>query len=735
MTTTRVPVSTVPAPPSDVELRGHAERTGLPTVDDELRLLEVVLDAARKERPTVWNALEAQSELVKLRDALVDEKLAEDRASLLEQMDRVARLVDQQTKIADAPLDIASPYFGHMRLIDDDDNRRDILIGKRTWVKDGIRIVDWRNAPISKVFYQKQEGDDFDIVIADKDLGGEVAMRRTVSIRDGRLERVTAREAIYARSPTGWLVHDQGPALAGGLGSAARPDRIAKAVPGDRGRGEFGTQGDGTGVRSDKFLREIASLLDPDQFRLITEPVPLVSGGKSGASSSRAAPILAIQGSAGSGKTTVALHRVAWLNFQDPSRFAPSRALIVLFSPALASYIAKVLPALGVEGVQVRIYEEWAVEMRRRLFPRLPWDVATDTPAVVTRFKLHSGLLAMLEEGMIAFPELGPQALFEELFTNLDWITRGVARHAKGQFSEGQVRQIHRWCSDRHFVRADGGGHHEDDEPNLDPEDDAILLFLHQSIKGPLQGKKGVPIRYTQLVVDEAQDLSPIELRVLLDTVEPSGAVTLAGDVAQRVLELNDFKDWNEVLRALGREDVVVSPLRISYRSTGPIMRLAFDVLGPLAPVDPAEVPRTGVPPELYRFRSRGEMLTFVADALKRLEKREPQASVALLASREWQCDEAWSVLSRAELKRLNRVRDHEFAFAPGVEIALVRDAKGLEFDYVILLDVDAESYSDSEMARHLLHVGVTRAAHQLWLTSVGTPSPLLPSWLGAVTI
>ncbi len=727
MTTSRDPASTSPSPG---ELSNTTDRTGFAIVDEELRLLQVVLDAARKERPTVWNAIEAQSELVKLRDALVDEKLAEDRASLLEQMDRVARLVDQQTKIADAPLDIGSPYFGHMRLIDDDDQRRDILIGKRTWVKDGIRIVDWRNAPISKVFYQKQEGDDFDIVIADRDLGGEVAMRRTVSIRDGRLERVAAREAIYVRGAGDWTVHGQGPALAGGLGSAARPDRIAKALPGQTGRGEFGTLGDGTGVRSDKFLREIASLLDPEQFRLITEPVPRVTGARA-----TPAPILAIQGSAGSGKTTVALHRVAWLNYQDPSRFAPSRALIVLFSPALASYIVKVLPALGVDGVQVRIYEEWASEMRRRLFPRLPWEVATDTPAVVTRFKLHSGLLAMLEEGMIEFPELGPQSLFDELFTNLDWITRGVARHAKGQFSDGQVRQIHRWCSDRHFVRVDGGGHHEDDEPNLDEEDDAILLFLHQSIKGPLQGKKGVPIRYTQLVVDEAQDLSPIELRVLLDTVEPSGAVTLAGDVAQRVLELNDFKNWNEVLRALGREDVAVSPLRISYRSTGPIMRLAFDVLGPLAPVDPAEVPRTGVPPELYRFRSRGEMLTFVADALKRLEKREPQASVALLASREWQCDEAWSVLSRAELKRLNRVRDHEFTFAPGIEIVEVREAKGLEFDYVILLDVDAESYPDSEMARHLLHVGVTRAAHQLWLTSVGTPSPLLPSWLEAVTI
>ncbi len=60
------------------------------------------------------------------------------------------------------------------------------------------------------------------------------------------------------------------------------------------------------------------------------------------------------------------------------------------------------------------------------------------------------------------------------------------------------------------------------------------------------------------------------------------------------------------------------------------------------------------------------------------------------------------------------------------VRILTVHQAKGLEFDYVVLADVSAEHYPDIPEARRRLHVGATRAVHQLWLTSVGTPSPLL---------
>ena len=71
-------------------------------------------------------------------------------------------------------------------------------------------------------------------------------------------------------------------------------------------------------------------------------------------------------------------------------------------------------------------------------------------------------------------------------------------------------------------------------------------------------------------------------------------------------------------------------------------------------------------------------------------------------------------------------MRDGDFTFAPGVEVTEVDQAKGLEFDYVVLVDVTRDRYPEDAAARRRLHVGATRAVHQLWLACVGTPSALL---------
>ena len=100
--------------------------------------------------------------------------------------------------------------------------------------------------------------------------------------------------------------------------------------------GEKGKLGVHHGVaRADKALPEIAALIDKEQFELITQP---------------GSGIVVIQGGAGSGKTTVALHRVAYLNFQDPRRFKPQNTLFVVPTQSLVRYVGGVLPALGVVG-------------------------------------------------------------------------------------------------------------------------------------------------------------------------------------------------------------------------------------------------------------------------------------------------------------------------------------------------------------------------------------------------
>ena len=110
--------------------------------------------------------------------------------------------------------------------------------------------------------------------------------------------------------------------------------------------------------------------------------------------------------------------------------------------------------------------------------------------------------------------------------------------------------------------------------------------------------------------------------------------------------------------------------------------------------------------------------------------EHSPTASVAVISRYSEQADAYYAGLKRAEVPALRRVRSQEFTFDPGVDVTDIIQVKGLEFDYVVMVEVNESSYSLAIEARHLLHIGVTRAAHQLWLVSTERPSRLLPESL-----
>ena len=650
----------------------------------------------------------------------------DERPSLVMQYERLGHLLMQAGRsLGKDAIDPARPYFGHMRL-EEDGRQRDVFLGKATRLDHGLRIVDWRHAPVSRIFYRYAEGDEYDEEFGERTISGSVMARRTLGIRRGEVVRVQSPQGVFLREDEGWKqMSTEAPRLQGGEGTAPWVQHTSAALHGGRKLGA------GAVYRVDKHLPEISALIDREQWDLIT---------------AEEAQLVVIRGVAGSGKTTVALHRLAYLNYKDRRRFRPDRMIVVVWGDALRRFISKVLPSLGVQGCPVKTYGHWASTCRRRLFPMLPKEVADDTPALVTNLKLHPVMLKVLETYVKKHPgdATVTQVLddWTHVVSDLRTLSRIVARWAPGAFTDSELGRVVEWTSrqidmlDEH-LNPEEGPELDDDEKDegvhqhalFDAEDDPLLLLLYQLRVGPIpaQGRSGRPLRYTHLVIDEVQDLSPLEVRVLMGCTDSQRSLTLAGDTQQHVLQEAGFTSWEEFFGHLGVKGTSVNTLRVAYRSTRPIVHFARHVLGHLAEDDAPEVVRDGVPVEILPFEDHGECLAFLAEALRELQSAEPHANVALLTRTPMTAQMYHEGLERAGVEGLRLVSRQDFSFSPGVEITDITQAKGLEFDYVVLLDVSASAYPDTPSARRILHVGATRGAHQLWVTTIGEPSPLLP--------
>ncbi len=733
--------------------RKNASTANLAIAQEEEELCNRVVAHLRNLRPSQppprWDDDEA---LISLRDQIASARL-EDIPALVAQMDQVQAVANRRAQRVVEPIDPSTPYFGHLRLEEQGRGTRDVLIGKTTYLEPraDIRIVDWRHAPVSQLYYRHDEGSHYEETFGDREVEGVVRVRRTVTIEHGKLERVAAPQGTFARGPRDeWLRHLAQPTvLSGGQGAALRPEHYAHLVAnrlGPKARGAARRRGIlGAGAtaaqREDRHLPEISALLDPLQFEIITQP-------DSG--------LVVVQGGAGSGKTTIGVHRMAFLAYQRPERFSPNRMLVVVGTPALAAYISELLAALGLGEVEVVTFAGWARRTRRRLFSALRLPAEDNTPTMVSRYKTDPAVLRLLEQRAVEVRQEGGDDaraalwLWADVLTDREGIRQAFAERNSARLSPDEIERAWRYCSDRcpavlEHVAEDESEHaaeertapadddaqaeERDERAVLDPEDDALLLRAWQLVCGRPAGGRGGP-RYEHLFVDEAQDLAPVDLAVLLELASEQRSVTLAGDTAQRLQIDTGFADWREVSGDLGLSPVAVEPLRIAYRSTRQVMVFARSVLGSLADAEPPVAPRSGAEVEHHHFPGPGAAAAFLAEALRPLFVREPRATVAVLARFPEQADAYYDALRMADVPKLRRVRHYDFSFRPGVEVTEIRQIKGLEYDYVILVDVNASSFPATDEARYQLHIGATRAAHQLWIISTGPPSPILPAKL-----
>ncbi len=784
-------------------------------IDEELTLLAKVQRQLAKDHLAALPAGEYDRELIALRDQIA-EAHEEDLAPLIAEMYRMQALGAHNGKGRSLPVDVNSPYFGHLRL-NDGKRVRNVLVGSRGFVRTGceVAIVDWRNAPVSRIYYCYDEGDDYEEYFGNRPVAGIVEARRTVGIIDGELRRITWSSGAVAKDARGQWVSipaQKRPTLQGGAGVAARPPAAHHPPLNFKAR-RLGVVGDES-LREDKHLKEITALIDPEQFQAITRP-------DSGT--------VILKGGAGSGKTTVALHRAAYLHFQDPQTFSPKKMVVVVKSEPLTEYISRVLPSLDVAGTPVVTLRDWMYRTRKKVMPEIKKKMANDVPAAVSKLKKHPRILALLEDGVareadgigealrLAADEdaqaavaqkwsqlrrlallprvremsrwvesaastragIKPKARSElqgilrrarstggdilgawaDLLTDKHLVSEALAQDSRADSAtDAEINELVRWVgiqdddpdlgeSDdedtagetekigghlqgphQAFMGIDGEGLEDETRGRLDEHDDALLLKLMQLKCGGL----AIPgsnrsVTFEHIVVDEAQDLSPTDIAVLRGALTKSGSMTLAGDTAQKLIFDNSFDNWETMLKDVGISGVKIDQLKISYRSTHEIVHFARQVLGPLKDPEEPVVPRSGAPVEQFRFASTGEAIAFLGESLRSLVAREKKANVAVVSRYKTIADMYCEGLKKSEIPALRRVYGKEFSFTPGVDVVDVAQIKGLEYDYVILVEVNKDTYPDTRESRHLLHIAATRAVHQLWVTSVNEPSPLLP--------
>ena len=492
----------------------------------------------------------------------------------------------------------------------------------------------------------------------------------------------------------------------------------------------------------DARMRDIVATIQADQYRLIArEPEPP----------------LVIQGGPGTGKTAVGLHRASFLLYTH--RAALRRVLVVGPNPTFMDYVSHVLPTLGEDAVDQRAVAELVegAEVTRADPPdvrRLKADVRL--AQVVARavelrsqgepeeliLRLDGRFVGVREDEVAellraARVELGLSATGRERF-RMSVLRRFYADYGKRLGSQafrtsdeveralnrdGRMRRFldHVWPAPRpeQVVRqllasrerlaeaADGildeaeqsllrrtrSGWSDDDLPLLDE----ARALLH-----------GQPQRYGHVIVDETQDLTPMQLRMI---ARRAGEFTILGDIAQATGPI-PYDRWDELLGYLpGGERAEIEELRHAYRVPREIMALALPLLEKIAPdVEPPVAYRVGAePPEIVHG--------------------DPPLALAFEAAAELAAEEGLlAVIAPASLRGDDRGTTSLFD-ETRIAVLTPREAKGMEFDHVIVVEpaLIVEEAVEGQGLREL-YVALTRPTQTL----VVVHARPLPPELGA---
>ncbi|MET8145190.1 AAA family ATPase [Sphaerisporangium sp. NPDC005288] len=599
---------------------------------------------------------------------------------------RVAALADHP----DTPL-----FFGRLDRAGDDDLPLTIHVGRRHVHDDHSRplVIDWR-APVSRAFYQARPSDPMGVL-----------RRRRFGFHGGEL-------TAYEDEPL-----DQGATL---QESRILTEEIERPRTGP--------------------MRDIVATIQPDQDEIVRAEVTQT---------------VCVQGAPGTGKTAVGLHRAAYLLFTHREKLARSGVMIIGPNRAFLSYISSVLPALG----EVKVDQTTVAGI-------LGDHAAPEAPAVAA-LKGDARMAPVLRRALwlhISKPEEGllitrgvnrfrvPDHEVREIVASL----RGTTRYGPGRAALAQ-RLAHAV-----LVRMEQRGESPDDRvqdavarskpvkqlidqiwPRVTPQQVLFRLlsdgdFLAAAAKSDLTPEECQRLLWAKparswksarwsaadaalldeladliertptlghVVVDEAQDLSAMQLRALGRRCR-TGSATVLGDLAQGTTPWS-ARSWEEVLGHLGFTEGAVTELTLGFRVPREVLDFAARLLPSAAPTLAA--PRSLRPGAgSLSLRRTADLDAGLAAAAREAAERE--GSIGVIAA-DAATDAVAAVLAAAGLP-------HDLLGPDGVpeqrvSVIPASLAKGLEYDHVIVVEpADIAEAEDRGLAR--LYVVLTRAVTSL---------------------
>lgn len=642
--------------------------------------------------------------------------------------DKIIDYEEEEHKILLLEKMIKSPYFARIDFkFDAEDEFEKIYIGRSSLRKNSYQemyVYDWRS-PIASVFYRFMTGEAFYDAPCGR-VTGELNLKRQYEIKNGILEYFF--------------------------------DSDVQIV--------------------DEFLRQLLSQNTTAKMKAIVETI---QHEQDVVIRDMENDLLMVQGVAGSGKTSIALHRAAYLMYQGlQTKLSANNIMIISPNSIFEQYISNVLPELGEDNVISSVFEDILSELLngRKIQSRndfLENLIVNSKYKEISRnsieFKTSSFFREILDQFLIDIPRQWIE--FEDVYYEGKCVVSGQILKDKilgrPETPLGiKLEQLEDYILEQIFGTGKGRGHKE--EKNLIKQEiqkfikiDIVelykILFSNEAYfysllqnSNPSQNIKNI-WKYTkenleadslyyddaiaiaylylkiygtnkyknikQVVIDEAQDYYPLQYEIF-NLLFSNAKFTILGDMKQTLAKKEDISFYEQIQKILNKKKSSLIMLDKSFRCTNEILNFSLKFIEQSSQIKSFN--RNGDSPKVYIADNSEIFIDEIVKEIKLCQEKGFQ-SICLICKTEKNSTYLFNKIKHK--LDIQLIKNGSVSDLQGVFILPVYMSKGLEFDTVLICDADSQNYHDED-DKNLLYVACTRALHKLSLFCENEVSPLI---------